>query len=37
VLRYVYTSISPKDVYKSRGIIAAFTSDGLADNRRYGD
>jgi hypothetical protein len=33
VLRYVYTSISPKDVYKSRGIIAAFTSDGLADNR----
>jgi predicted acylesterase/phospholipase RssA len=33
VLRQVYTSIGPKDVYEARTILAALTSDGLADNR----
>jgi hypothetical protein len=33
VLRHVYTSVGPDDIYKSRGILALFTSDGLADNR----
>ena len=33
VLRHVYTSIGPKDVYEARSIIGALTSDGLADNR----
>lgn len=31
VLREVYTSIGPKDVFESRGFLAALTSDGLAD------
>lgn len=31
-LREVYTAIGPKDVLKPRGILAALTSDGLADN-----
>jgi predicted acylesterase/phospholipase RssA len=33
VLRQVYTSIGPKDVYEPRNVLAALTSDGLADNR----
>jgi len=33
VLRRVYTSIGPKDVYETRSILAALTSDGMADNR----
>lgn len=32
-LRQVYTSIGPKDVYAARSMLAALTSDGLADNR----
>lgn len=32
-LRHVYTSIGPKDVYEPRSALAAFTSDGMADNR----
>jgi patatin-like phospholipase len=33
VLKYVYTSVSPDDIYKARGMFAIFNSDGLADNR----
>ena len=33
VLRHVYTSIGPRDIFDPRSILAAFTSDGLADNR----
>jgi hypothetical protein len=32
-LRAVYTTIGPSDVLKPRGLIAALTSDGMADNR----
>lgn len=31
-LRAVYTTIGPADVLKPRGLLAALTSDGLADN-----
>jgi hypothetical protein len=31
-LRAVYTTIGPPDVLKPRGLLAALTSDGLADN-----
>ncbi len=31
-LRTVYTTIGPPDVLKPRGLLAALTSDGLADN-----
>jgi len=37
VLRHVYTGIGPADVYKARGMLAAITSDGMADNRPLGD
>jgi hypothetical protein len=33
VLKHVYTSIGPADIYESRSLLAAFNSDGLADNR----
>lgn len=32
-LRTVYTTIGPPDVLQPRGLLAALTSDGLADNR----
>jgi hypothetical protein len=31
-LREVYTTISPQNILKPRGLLAALTSDGLADN-----
>jgi hypothetical protein len=31
-LRAVYTMIGPRDVYEPRGVLAALTSDGMADN-----
>ena len=37
VLRHVYTSVGPDDIYKSRGLLAFFSSDGLADNRPLGE
>jgi predicted acylesterase/phospholipase RssA len=33
VLRRVYTSIGPKDVYEPCSVLATLTSDGMADNR----
>jgi len=36
-LRAVYTTIGPTDVLQPRGLLAALTSDGLADNRPLGE
>ncbi|MEZ5583708.1 MAG: patatin-like phospholipase family protein [Candidatus Competibacteraceae bacterium] len=36
-LRTVYTTIGPPDVLKPRGLLAALTSDGMADNRPLGE
>ncbi|HYP79810.1 MAG TPA: patatin-like phospholipase family protein [Steroidobacteraceae bacterium] len=33
VLQEVYTRISPEDVARERGVLAAITQDGMADNR----
>jgi hypothetical protein len=33
VLKEVYTTISPHDIAKERGVLAAVTLDGMADNR----
>jgi hypothetical protein len=33
VLEEVYTRISPEDVARERGVLAAITQDGMADNR----
>ena len=33
VLKEVYTTISPKDILKPRNLLAALTSDAMADNR----
>jgi predicted acylesterase/phospholipase RssA len=35
-LRAVYTTIGPPDVLKPRGLLAALTGDGMADNRPLG-
>src|SRR5262245_61137916 len=32
VLRDVYTSVGPKDIFEPRSMVAALTSDGMADN-----
>lgn len=37
VLRTVYTSLGPSDVARKRSILAAITSDGMADNRPLWD
>lgn len=36
-LRAVYTTIGPPDVLRPRGLLAALTSDGMADNRPLGE
>jgi hypothetical protein len=36
-LRTVYTTIGPPDVLRPRGLLAALTSDGLADNAPLGE
>jgi predicted acylesterase/phospholipase RssA len=32
-LREVYTAVGPKDIYESRSVLAALTSDAMADSR----